>query len=239
MAEQDLAPLDRWALAAFGRMAKEVREAYRTFEFHRATQALHGFCQLELSGRYFEIVKDRLYCDALDSPRRRSCRHTCRELAKGLCTLLAPVMSFTADEAWEQIPGVEASVHEQRFPEAPVVSESEAWTKLWEVRATVQASMEPLRVEKAVGTSLDAEVQVTLKSQADWDRLDDIGEPLDELLVVSGLTRIVDPNVNFAPGVIAGTHPGLKCPRCWNHKGGHGTGEDADLCARCASVVGA
>lgn len=243
MAETDLAPLDQWVLDAFGNINLEVRDAYARFGFLQATQLLHGFCQLELSGRYFEIIKDRLYCDAVGSPRRRSCRHACWELAKGLCLLLAPVMSFTADEAWELIPGVEGSVHEQTFPElgrgAAGMVKDQAWGKLWEVREGVQAAMEPLRVAKAVGTSLDAEVQVTLKSQADWDLMDSLGEPLDELLVVSGLARIVDPNVNFPPGVIAGAHAGPKCPRCWNHKGGHGKGEDAALCARCADVVGA
>ncbi len=239
VAEQDLAPLDRWALAAFGRMAKEVREAYRTFEFHRATQALHGFCQLELSGRYFEIVKDRLYCDALDSLRRRSCRHTCRELATGLCQLLAPVMSFTADEAWEAIPGVEGSVHEQVFPRLSGSAAESGWEKLWEVREAVQAAMEPLRAAKAVGTSLDAAVEIALGAQADWDLIDSLGEPLDDLLVVSSTARIADSSASAAPIVNVTAHAGPKCPRCWNHKGGHGAGDDAALCARCASVVGA
>jgi isoleucyl-tRNA synthetase len=239
VAAADLAPLDRWVLGAFARATAEARDAYTRFEFHRATQAIHGFCQLELSGRYFEIIKDRLYCDALDSHRRRSCRQTCWELAQGLCTLLAPVMSYTADEAWEQVPGVEGSVHEQRFPELNGAAADPKWEKLWEVRAVVQAAMEPLRSTKAVGTSLDAEVQITLRSQADWDLLDTIGEPLDELLVVSGVTRVVEPSANFPPGVIAGAHTGPKCPRCWNHKGGHGKGEDAALCVRCAEVVGA
>jgi isoleucyl-tRNA synthetase len=232
----DLAPLDRWALAAFGRLAKEVREAFRTFEFHRATQALHGFCQLELSGRYFEIVKDRLYCDALDSPRRRSCRHTCRELAMGLCRLLAPVMSFTADEAWEQIPGVEGSVHEQVFPEVDALDVDPAWEVLWGVRESAHSAMEPLRAAKSIGTSLDAEAAITLSGQ-EWELLDAIKEPLDDLLVVSGIDRLVGDVTPGAYHVTVGAHDGPKCPRCWNHKGGHGTGEDAALCARCASVM--
>lgn len=238
VAESGLAPLDRWVLAAFGRMAGEVRDAYTRFEFHRATQALLGFCQLELSGRYFEIIKDRLYCDALDSPRRRSCRHACWELAKGLSALLAPVMSFTADEAWEQIPGCEGSVHEQRFPEAKGGAVDPRWDRLWEVREAVQAAMEPHRAAKTVGTSLDAAVAVTLGSQADWDLLDAIGESLDDLFVVSSLARSADPSA-IAPVVAVAPHDGEKCPRCWNRKGGQGTGEDAALCGRCATVVGA
>jgi isoleucyl-tRNA synthetase len=221
-------------------MADEVRKAYTDFRFHDATQALHGFCQLELSGRYFEIIKDRLYCDALDSPRRRSCRHACRELAKGLCTLLAPVMSFTADEAWESIPGLEGSVHEQRFPEVPVVDEPEAWAKLWQVREIVQMAAEPKRADPniPIGTSLDAKVEVILRDAKDADRLASLGEFLEDLLVASDVTVRVDPSMNASIGAIADVNPDLrtKCPRCWNHKG---RSEDRDLCARCATVVGA
>ncbi len=237
VAEKDLAPLDRWVLATFARTTQEVRDAYTRFEFHRATQALHGFCQLELSGRYFEIIKDRLYCDALDSPRRRSCRQACWELAKGLCTLLAPVMSFTADEAWEQIPGCAGSVHEQRFPEFGICDAEIKWEKLWEVRGAVQAAMEPHRAAKTIGTSLDAAVQISLKDQTEWDLLASLGESLDDLFVVSSIARIVDSSANAGPIVTVTTHDGTKCPRCWNHKGGSGTGEDAALCVRCASVV--
>jgi isoleucyl-tRNA synthetase len=240
VAAEDLAPLDRWVLDAFARTTAEVRDAYTRFEFHRATQALLGFCQLELSGRYFEIIKDRLYCDALDSPRRRSCRRTCRELAEGLCTLLAPVMAYTADEAWEQIPGCEGSVHEHQFPvlSGSAVESEKAWEKLWEIREAVHAAMEPLRAAKTVGTSLDAAVTITLPNQTAWNALDAIGEPMDDLLVVSSHARIVDSSVSAAPIVVVTPHNGPKCPRCWNHKGGHGQGEDASLCVRCAAVIG-
>ncbi|WP_306591968.1 isoleucine--tRNA ligase [Geothrix sp. 21YS21S-4] len=232
VAEAGLAPLDRWVLDAFARMAREVRDAYTRFEFHRATQALLGFCQLELSGRYFEIIKDRLYCDAPDSPRRRSCRHTCWELAQGLCALLAPVLSFTADEAWEQIPGRSGSVHEHRFPEPQPAVPDARWEKLWEVREAVQAAMEPHRAAKTVGTSLDAAIRVGL-APADWALLDGLGESLDDLLVVSSIERGTE-----ATEITVAAHDGVKCPRCWNRKGGHGKGEDANLCERCAQVAG-
>ncbi|HJW71734.1 MAG TPA: isoleucine--tRNA ligase [Geothrix sp.] len=237
VAPADLAPLDRWVLEAFARTTAEVRDAYTRFEFHRATQALLSFCQLELSSRYFEIIKDRLYCDALDSPRRRSCRRTCRELVTSLCTLLAPVMAYTADEAWEQIPGCEGSVHEQQFPMLGSKDAEPVWEKLWLVREAVHAAMEPLRAAKAVGTSLDAAVTIALPAQADWDALDALGESLDDLLVVSSLTRAVDASAGAAPLVTVVAHDGPKCPRCWNHKGGHGQGEDAALCVRCATVI--
>jgi isoleucyl-tRNA synthetase len=96
--------------------------------------------------------------------------------------------------------------------------------------------MEPHRAAKTIGTSLDAAVEITLASQAEWDLLDSIGEALDDLLVVSASARSVASSAAI-PIVAVATHPGVKCPRCWNHKGGHGEGEDAALCIRCAAVV--
>jgi isoleucyl-tRNA synthetase len=230
--EAALQPLDAWVMGALGRLSAEVRGAYGRFEYHAASQALHGFCQQELSTRYFEIIKDRLYCDALDAPRRRSAQTACWHLAKGLAALLAPILSFTADEAWEHIPGVSGSVLEQRFPTAPAVAEGEAWRALWTVREAVQAAMEPHRAAKTVGTSLDAALDLGLP-EANQRELHGLGEPLEDLLVVSGLQWRETGELDIA----IAAHPGTKCPRCWNHRGGHGKGEDADLCARCTEVV--
>ncbi|HJV21992.1 MAG TPA: class I tRNA ligase family protein, partial [Holophagaceae bacterium] len=230
----DMAPVDVWVLEELGRLSAQVREHYRRFEFHEATQALHGFCQLELSGRYFEVLKDRLYCDAAASTRRRGAQTACWELAKGLCVLLAPIMSFTADEAWEHIPGVEGSVLEQRFPEGLTTRTlPTSWAALWVVKDALAAALEPLRASKVVGTSLDAQVKVGLP-EANRAELHRIGESLEELLVVSGLELVDAQELN----VEITAHAGAKCPRCWNHKGGYGQGEDAALCVRCADVVG-
>jgi len=90
-----------------------------------------------------------------------------------------------------------------------------------------------------VGTSLDAAVQITLKDQGEWDLLAATGESLDDLLVVSSIAQSADSGAANGPIVSVTPHEGTKCPRCWNHKGGHGKGEDAALCVRCAEVVGA
>jgi isoleucyl-tRNA synthetase len=225
-------PLDRWVWRSFERLSEDVIKGYRNFLYLDVAQSLHGFCQLDLSGRYFEIIKDRLYCDAADSARRRSCRTVCWKLAQGLATLMAPVLSFTADEVWENIPGAEGHVFEQRFPEPPVEPANPDWDRFWAIREAVQAAMEPHRAAKTVGTSLDADVRLVL---ADEDRavLGRLGESADDLLVVSGLA--VEPGAELQVEVAA--HTGTKCPRCWNHKGGHGEGEDAELCPRCWDVV--
>ena len=128
-------------------------------------------------------------------------------------------------------------MHEHRFPLLSGSAAELKWEKLWEVRGAVQAAMEPHRAAKTIGTSLDAAVQITLKDQAEWDLLDTLGESLDDLFVVSSIARIADSSADTGPIVAVTPHPGAKCPRCWNHKGGHGKGEDAALCVRCASVV--
>ncbi|HET8714679.1 MAG TPA: class I tRNA ligase family protein, partial [Holophagaceae bacterium] len=229
--------LDRWLLGALGRLSEEVRRAYAAFDFHGAAQALLGFCQLELSGRYFEIVKDRLYCDALDAPRRRACQATLHRAASVLIRLLAPVLSFTADEAWEHLPGAQGPVFTARFEALEGDAEPEAWAAFWAVREAVQGALEPLRAAKVVGTSLDAQVRLHLP-EAERAALQAVAalpgsDALEDLLVVSGLELVDGPELK----VEAEAHPGTKCPRCWNHRGGHGQGDDRDLCARCDQAV--
>jgi isoleucyl-tRNA synthetase len=230
--DSELSPLDVWIQGAFSAMAAQVAGHYRNFQFMEAAQALHGFCQLELSGRYFEILKDRLYCDAPASPRRRSCRATIWKLAQGLATLLAPILSFTADEVWENIPGAQGSVFEQRFPEGASHPAPEAWERFWTIREAVQGAMEPHRAAKAIGTSLDAQVTLCLPD-ADLALLGGLGEEPQDLLVIGGLDLVAAPALDVAVAV----HQGVKCPRCWNHKGGAGQGEDEALCPRCWDVM--
>jgi isoleucyl-tRNA synthetase len=230
--DEALQPLDRWVLQALGRTSAQMREAFERFEFHAASQALHSFCQLELSGRYFEIIKDRLYCDALDSPRRRSAQFTCWKLAQSLAILMAPILSFTADEVWENIPGLSGSVFEQRFPESDHANEDAGWKALWQVREAIQSAVEPFRANKTLGTSLDARLQLGLP-EANQHELRSLDESLEDLLVVSHL----DWFESEALEIKIEAHQGTKCPRCWNRRGGHGQGEDADLCVRCVEVM--
>ncbi len=237
--EADWSAVDRWAWQAFGRLAGEVRAAYLRYDFLAASQALLSFCQQELSSRYFEILKDRLYCDAPGSDRRRSAQTVCWRLGRGMAVLMAPLLSFTADEFWEFLPGGEAdkggSVFEQRFPEpGPALADLDLWGRFWEIRDAVQAAMEPHRAAKAIGTGLDAMVTLRLPSP-DRGLLQRLGENPEDLLVVSGLLLEDAAELDVA----VEPHPGTKCPRCWNRRGGAGKGEDLDLCPRCWDVVGA
>ncbi len=238
-AETGWSAVDRWAWQAFGRLAAEVRAAYLRYDFLAASQALLSFCQQELSSRYFEILKDRLYCDAQGSDRRRSAQTLCWRLGRGMAVLMAPLLSFTADEFWEYLPGTEAekggSVFEQRFPEPGAdLADLALWNRFWEIRDAVQAAMEPHRAAKTIGTGLDALVTLRLPT-ADRGILQKVEENVEDLLVVSGL--LLEDATDLEVAVEA--HPGTKCPRCWNRRGGAGRGEDLDLCPRCSDVVGA
>jgi isoleucyl-tRNA synthetase len=237
--EGQWSPLDRWVWNAFLNLGQEVCEGYRSYDYLKVAQALLSFCQLELSGRYFEIIKDRLYCDSLESARRRSCRTVCHRLATGLAILMAPVLSFTADEIWENIPGAQGHVFEQRFPEGAGVPEEEAWTLLWSIKDALNQKLEPMRAAKEIGTGLDTRLGLSLKPELK-PLLASLGETLEDLLVVSSVDLLPDGGSALAAEgfeLSVEPHVGTKCPRCWNHRGGAGTGEDADLCARCAEVV--
>jgi len=237
--EAQWTPLDRWVWNAYLNLAKDVRDAYRAYDYLKAAQALLSFCQLELSGRYFEIIKDRLYCDGLDSSRRRSCRTVCHGLAKGMAILMAPVLSFTADEIWENIPCAEGHVFEQRFLEGDGAPEDAAWSVLWTVKEALNQKLEPMRAAKEIGTSLDTQVQVSLNPELK-PLLEGLGESLEDLLVVSRVTLLPNGGSPLAAEgfeLLVEPHGGTKCPRCWNHRGGAGQGADVDLCARCSDVV--
>src|SRR6185369_12195455 len=113
VADDKLTSLDRWILAEFSKLEKDVCDAYDGYEFHVVYQKLSQFVAVELSAIYHDVIKDRLYTDPANSPRRRSTQTALHRLVTGLCQMLAPILSFTADEAWEFVPGnPAASVHE-------------------------------------------------------------------------------------------------------------------------------
>src|SRR6202044_2341193 len=106
-----LTGLDRWILGEYSKLEKEVVEAYDKYEFHVVYQKVSQFIAVELSSIYHDVIKDRLYTDAANSPRRRSTQTALHRLVTGLCTMLSPILAFTADEAWEFVPAVSGSVH--------------------------------------------------------------------------------------------------------------------------------
>ncbi|MGA1129780.1 MAG: class I tRNA ligase family protein, partial [Chthoniobacterales bacterium] len=227
--------VDRWILARLAEVENTCRDAYEKFEFHRVYHALNQFCAVDLSSLYIDITKDRMYCDAAGSPRRRATQAAMQEVLSSLTRLLAPILAFTAEEAWSyHRPG--ESVHLQAFPPAreadpAALADGE---KLLQLRSLVSQALEKARADKVITNNLEAVVTLTL---ADRDALETwtprLGE-LEEFFILSGLKLEAGP-ADAAAVIKAGT---AKCGRCWRHRDSVGeVASHPDLCDRCAEAV--
>jgi len=229
--------VDRWILGELHELVHHVRSAYDKLEFHRVYQLLTQFSAVELSSLYIDITKDRLYCDAPDSLRRRASRTAMREIFETLCQLLAPILAFTSEEAWGYYrPGT--SVHLELFPEAdPQIQNDPAREKirLWlDVRAKVSQGVEAATKQKLISNPLEACVRLSIPAD-EFSKLQSKQEELEEFLILSHLEMVQAKDW----AVEVTKTPRGKCPRCWRHR--DSIGSDAnhpELCGRCAEAVG-
>jgi len=228
---KDLSLIDRWILERLDEVIGTCRSAYEKFEFHKVYHALNQFCAVDLSSLYVDITKDRMYCDAPNSPRRRATQAAMREIFDALCRLLAPVLVFTAEEAWRY--SATTSVHLQEFPQVQgrgrkAIGQVE---ELLRLRGIIGQAIEHARQEKLVGNTLEA--RVILNSDSDvTEKIPK--EELEEFFILSDLT-IHQANV---PSASVTKTPYKKCARCWRHRSSVGTSKThPDLCDRCESVV--
>jgi isoleucyl-tRNA synthetase len=239
--------VDRWILERLDEVIGTCRSAYEKFEFHKVYHTLNQFCAVDLSSLYVDITKDRMYCDAPDSPRRRATQAAMREIFDALCRLLAPVLVFTAEEAWRHstVAGIgdagqpgsptpaTTSIHLQDFPETQgrgrkAIDQIE---ELLRLRGIIGQAIEHARQEKLIGNTLEARVVLN----SDSDVTGKIPrEELEEFFILSDLT-IHQAN---EPSASVTKTPYKKCARCWRHRPTVGTSKaHPDLCDRCESVV--
>jgi len=236
--DEKLTGLDRWILGEFAKLEAEVLAAYDQYEFHVVYQKLSQFIAVELSSVYHDVIKDRLYTDAANSPRRRSTQTALHRLVTGLCQMLAPILAFTADEAWEFVPGKNVnSVHESEFRQSNFsISESEIalWKKLFELRVQALSTLEDARRNKTLGKALEAKLKF-IGPRSDMEFAADQKEDLRELLNVSGL------DIEFSDGtktLISMKADGQKCERCWHWETDIGqNAEHPTICGRCVAAV--
>jgi len=226
--------IDRWILERLDQVIADCRSAYEAFEFHKVYHTLNQFCAVDLSSLYIDITKDRMYCDAPDSPRRRATQTAMHRIFDALCKLLAPLLAFTAEEAWRHS-NAGASIHLQEFPEVLDRSRdggtSAHVAELLKLRGVIGQAIEKARREKLIGNALEA--AVVLNSNSDVTAKID-KEELEEFFILSDLT--IQPAQEAAASVTKTTYK--KCARCWRHR--PAVGESAahpDLCDRCESVV--
>ncbi|MEK7878466.1 MAG: class I tRNA ligase family protein, partial [candidate division NC10 bacterium] len=190
---------DRWVLLRLGRLIKRVTKAYEEYQFHTVFHSLHNFCAVDLSALYLDIIKDRLYTRAPDAPGRRAAQTACYELLQALTKLMAPILTFTAEEVWGFIPGDDraASVHLTLFPEAPPAWLDERleqeWERLLEVRREVAKALEQARRAGRIGSALEAQVGL-VQSPEDLPELLERKKPLlAPLFIVSQVTSGASP----------------------------------------------
>ncbi|WP_370151774.1 isoleucine--tRNA ligase [Ferrovibrio sp.] len=244
----EMPELERWVLHRLAELDVVVRESCLGYDFHRMYVALYNFCAVDLSGFYFDIRKDALYCDARDSNRRRATRTVLDALFDCLVKWLAPIICFTAEEAWlARHPSGDGSVHRELFPTLPEEWRNDAlgdrWDRVRRVRRAVTGALEIERAEKRIGASLQAHPVV-------WVGGEDLAALVDldfaEICITSGITLREGEGPaqayrsDEAKGVAVepGLAEGHKCERCWQvlPEVGQIAGHE-DLCRRCVAAV--
>ncbi|MFK7760446.1 MAG: class I tRNA ligase family protein, partial [Phycisphaerales bacterium] len=182
--------IDSWVLGEYNTLITNVAEAYNTYAFHEAQKLIYRFCNTTLSSEYLSAVKDRLYCDAPDSERRRNTQRTLATITDGLCKLLAPIMCHTADEAYRALHKIEpkdtsACVHLTGFPDHAKLESATGWPKLWEAIEQVMKAAEDTRAKSDIDNPLDLGVKLPDPDGTfDWFNTEDLAD-------ICGVSRFV------------------------------------------------
>ena len=249
---EDMLALDRWAVDRALLLQREIEEAYDSYRFWNVYQKVHNFCVQELGGFYLDIIKDRQYTTAADSVARRSCQTALFHIAEALVRWIAPVLSFTADELWQYLPGernesVMLNGWYQGLSELPQDLElsREFWERVMAVKVAVNKEMENLRAAKAIGGNLQAEVTLYAEDSLIAD-LSKLGNELRFVLITS--TASLAPLASAPSDAVETEVPGLKlkvlksghakCARCWHHREDVGVNPaHPEICGRCVDNI--
>jgi isoleucyl-tRNA synthetase len=241
----NLLDLDRWALHRLQKTIIRILKAYNRYEFHVVFHTLNNICSVDLSAFYLDILKDRLYIGQAVSPERRSAQTAMHEILLGLTKLMAPILSFTAEEIWKHLPSDsrrEESVHLASFPS---VNEgfldedlAEKWERVLQVRDQVSKALEEARVAKTIGHPLDAKVEIEAPLEI-LGLLKPLSGELRRVFIVSQVLLKENAAIRGL-AVKVGRADGTKCERCWNYDIHVGKDKShPSLCGRCIAAVGA
>ena len=253
--EKSMLALDRWAVAKTLDLQNQIIDAYKSYNFHLIYQKLHNFCAVELGGFYLDVIKDRQYTTQENSIARRSAQTAMYHIIEAMTRWLAPILSFTAEEIWQVIPGAhdESVLLETWYENLFDLDKSEMmnfdfWSNIQETRTYVSKQLEKLRVAGDIGSSLDAEVTLycdetllkqlsalenelrfaLITSEASVDTVANKSDAAVEVTMESGQTLYIDTQVT--------RHN--KCVRCWHHREDVGShAEHPELCSRCIDNV--
>lgn len=237
----------RWPISSAD-LTQNLRREYEFNEFHSVAQRLVQFCSEDLGGFYLDILKDRLYTSNTESPARRSAQNALFHITQSLVKLFAPILSFTAEEAWHALHDhTHCSVFLETyhaFPEAVDIALVQRWHQLREYRAAVQKQLEIARTSGAIGSSLQAEVEIYSENDATIELLGSLGDDLKTVLITSSATVIRGSSHEAVPvgdgtlaaRVVASGH--VKCERCWHYRADIGADPShPTICARCAGNI--
>ncbi|MBI5025165.1 MAG: isoleucine--tRNA ligase, partial [Nitrospirae bacterium] len=247
---KSLLEIDRLAMSKLQRLIQRVNRAYENFEFHEVFHSIYNFCVIDMSSFYLDILKDRLYTFKANSQERRASQWVIYKVLVALTKMMAPILSFTAEEIWGFIKEKEESVFLSEFPEVEQEFLDEKLEKKWEgllkIRDEVNKALELKRQEKFIGNSLEAKITLFL-SDAKYNLLKEYTTFLPALFIVSSIEIFKDgkaPHDAYVSSEIDGLAiaiekaPGHKCERCWNWSLDVGKYEDyPELCGRCYKVL--
>jgi len=230
-----LTEVDQYALALISKLQSECEAHYQSYEFHPIVSKLQIFCSEDLGSFYLDVLKDRLYTTGVDSKSRRSAQTALYHITHALLRLMAPVLSFTAEEAREVMGNVEASIFCNEFYKVPAVASAESlsskWAGLLGLRARVVKELENLRTEGKIGSSLQGSVTLHLPEELHAAAAS-LGDDLKFLFIVSSVS-ISKADVEK---IEVSTATGEKCERCWHVRADTGADpQHPGVCGRCVS----
>jgi len=238
----ELMELDRWALHRLQNLVSRALDAYERFEFHIIYHSINNFCAVDMSALYLDILKDRLYVSPARSAERKSAQTVLYGILVTLVKLMAPILSFTAEEVWGYLHGDGGgSVHLQQFPavKGEFMDDELArrWDKIWQVREEVSKALEGARREKLIGLSLDAKVSIALPRGL-YDALCPYEDELKRIFIVSQVALSTGDEVKEVRVEVRKAE-GEKCGRCWVYDTSVGLNpEHSTICQRCSETIG-
>jgi isoleucyl-tRNA synthetase len=250
VAPSGMLSLDRWAVDRAAKLQQEIAEAYTEYEFHLIYQKIHNFCVTDMGGFYLDVTKDRQYTCQADSVARRSSQTAMYHIAEALVRWLAPILSFTADEIWQHMPGERSdSVFLEtwydklfRLDETDAISE-EQWAEIIRARSAVSKELEILRKNGDIGSGLNAEVTLICEGELK-SALDALGDELRFALITSAAIVKSEDDADATQTELAGLKVMVlpsehaKCDRCWHQREDVGSNPGhPDLCGRCITNI--
>ena len=252
IAPEELYNIDKWALARLNSLIKTVREAYDSYEFHIIFHSINNFCTIDMSKLYIDITKDRVYVEKKDSKARRSAQTALYTILSSLTRIVAPILSFTAEEIWGTMSHTSEddtrSIFLNQMPEYKSefeFAEIEAhYNKLFDIRDDVMKALELARAEKTIGKSLEAKIRIYTESEEILSMLNSFEGELSTIFIASQVEIV---NGKAPEGVFAETTSGIaveilkadgeKCDRCWMFTTDGSTVGESHICARCKAII--